>query len=113
MPAHNTLHPFAPGDRVVAIDTRVGPRIWNEPGDKNLIHLPDGMLRKGVVYHVEEINFISGSPGVYITGLRCGWIDRKLAWCASRFRKVDALGYHAPKKRVRKVPIPAISVALH
>jgi hypothetical protein len=103
MPAQNTPHPFAPGDRVVAIDTRQGPLLWEEPRDKNLITTPDGLPRKGVVYYVEGIMHTKcGSPGVIITGLRSYWNNLDLPWCASRFRKVDALKSHTPKKCRRK-----------
>jgi hypothetical protein len=105
MPAQNSPHPFAPGDRVVAIDTRQGPLLWKDPRDKNLITTPDGPPRKGVVYHVERIMHTKcGSPGVTITGLRSHWKNLELPWCASRFRKVDTLKGHLPKKRRRKQP---------
>ena len=105
MPAQNTPHPFAPGDRVVAINTRQGPLLWNDPRDKNLINLPDGQLREGVVYLVEGIMHTnSGDPGVFITGLRCCWENLEMPWCASRFRKVDDIKRLAPKKRRRKQP---------
>jgi hypothetical protein len=102
MPAQNTPHPFAPGDRVVAIDTRQGPLLWEDPRDKNLITTPDGLPRKGVVYYVEGIMLTKcGSPGVLITGLRSYWKNLDLPWCASRFCKVEPLKGYVPKKRRR------------
>ena len=114
MPAHNTPHPFAPGDRVVAIDTRQGPLLWDDPRDKNLITTHDGLPREGIVYHVEGImHTSSGDPGVIITGLRSCWGNIDLPWCASRFRKVDSIQEHAPKKRRRKQPTTAESLSIH
>jgi len=114
MPAHNTPHPFAPGDRVVAIDTRQGPLLWNDPRDKNLITTPDGLPREGIVYYVEGImHTSSGDPGVIITGLRSYWGNLDLPWCASRFRKVDSIQDHAPKKRRRKQPTPTMLTAFN
>jgi hypothetical protein len=112
MPAQNLPHPSDPGDRVVAIDTRQAPLLWEDPRDKNLIATPDGLPRKGVVYYVEGIMHSQcGSPGVIITRLRSYWKNLDLPWCASRFRKVDTLKGHAPKKRRRKQPAPQQLVA--
>lgn len=109
MPAQNTPHPSDPGDRVVAIDTRQGPLLWDDPRDKNLISTPDGPPRKGVFYYAEGIMHTGcGSPGVIITGLRSYSKNFDLPWCAARFRKVDALKGHVPKKRRRKVPAPIL-----
>ena len=55
MPAQNTPHTSDPGARVVVIDTRQDPLLWEDPRDKNLITTPDGPPRKGVVYYVEGI----------------------------------------------------------
>jgi hypothetical protein len=75
------------------------------------ISTPDGPPRKGVVYCVERIMHTKcGHPGVIITGLRSYWKNLDLPWCASRFRKVDTLKGHTPKKRRRKQPIAAASL---
>lgn len=84
------------------------PLLWEDSRDKNLITAPDGLPRKGVVYYVEGIMHTQcGSPGVIITGLRSYWNNLDLPWCASRFRKVDALKGHVPKKSRRKQPVTA------
>jgi len=108
MPAQNSHHPFTSGDRDVAIDTRQGPLLREDPRNKNLITTPDGSPRKGVVYYVEGIiHTQSGSPGVIITRLRSYWKSLELPWCASRFRKVDTLKGHVPKKRRQEQPVAA------
>jgi len=114
MPAHNTPHPFALGDRVVAIDTRQGPLLWDDTRDKSLITTPDGLPREGIVYHVKEImRTSSGDLGVFITGLRSCWGSLDLPWCASRFRKVDSSQGHTQKKRRRKQPTPTMLTAFN
>jgi hypothetical protein len=88
------LHPFAPGDRVVAVNTQEGPLKLLAPLDSRRFDLPDGPIRKGVVFHVSAVTHIKdGSPGVFITGLRCLWGNRDFPWAASRFRKVESVGH--------------------
>jgi hypothetical protein len=99
-------HPFAPGDRVVAINTQDGPLKLLRPIDCDRFRLPDGPLRQGVVYHVSAVKTLKdGSHGVFITGLRCLWGDRDFPWCSSRFRMVEEVGHPKSRKRRRKVPL--------
>jgi hypothetical protein len=100
------METFAPGDRVVAIDTCNGPLKALHPTDAHPFHLPDGTLRHDTVYHVRAVRLIrDGSQGVYLTGLRVFWGPDEIAWSATRFRKVDTLSNHIPKKRRRKQPV--------
>ena len=70
-------HPFAPKDRVVAVNTQEGPLKLLRPIDCRKFRLPDGPLRQGVVYHVKSVHTLKdGSHGVFITGLSCLWGSR-------------------------------------
>jgi hypothetical protein len=100
-------HPFAPGDRVVAVNTQEGPLKLLVPMDSRRFDLPDGPVRQGVVYHVSAVTRIKdGSAGVFITGLRCLWGNRDFPWAASRFRKVESVGH--PFRMNRRGEVPCI-----
>ncbi len=104
------METFAPGDRVVAINTNIGtvPLKSLKPHDANPFLFPDGPVRGDVIYHVHRVCYTrDGCQGVYLTGLRVTWGDIEAPWCATRFRKVDDLRDHAPKKRRRKQPVAA------
>lgn len=95
---------FAPGDRVVAINTDVSFPI-RPVGRLREIHLPDGSLRKNTVYHVERVKLTSdGLQGLFITGLPALYGDSEIAWHSCRFRKVDFLSGHAANKLRSKEP---------
>jgi hypothetical protein len=104
------METFAPGDRVVAINTDMsGPIHPDGDRSRHPFLFPDGPLRKDVVYHVEAVRCLNsgGHQGLFITGLRVTWGNQDIPWDASRFRKVDTLRDHAPKKRRRKQPAPS------
>jgi hypothetical protein len=74
-----------------------------------LITTPDGPPCNCLFYYLEGIFYAPWAfPGVIITGLRSYWKNLELPWCASRFRKVDTLKGHAPKKRRREQPVAAV-----
>ncbi len=105
------METFAPGDRVVAINTDMSGPI-NDPSASPMsaFSFPDGPLRKDVVYHVRTVQALTtGGQGVFITGLRVTLHKRPIPWDSSRFRKVDSLRDHAPKKRRRKHPVAALN----
>lgn len=103
------METFAPGDRVVAINTDLSAPIL--PPVKGHLHsfsFPDGPLRRGVVYHVAAVRPHSGNAqGVFITGSRVMWGPHEIPWHFSRFRKVDNLKDYLPRKRRRKKPVQA------
>jgi hypothetical protein len=105
------METFAPGDRVVAINTMSGPLY---PADDCSLHpflLPDGPLRKDVIYYVAgTVKHPSGLQGIFLTGLRIMWGSNEIPWASSRFRKVDTLRDCAPKKHRRKQPVAAASL---
>jgi hypothetical protein len=89
------MPPFAPGDRVVAINTDLSGPIAG-PADPTLhqFHFPDGPLRRGGVYHVAATGpSKDGNQGLFLTGMRVFWGPRALAWNSSRFRKVQDAGH--------------------
>ena len=99
------METFAPGDRVVAIDTSQGPLKALTPCDAHPFLLPDGPLRSGTVYHVADVCCIrDGSQGVYLTGLRVLWGSQEVPWNPGRFRKVGLHRVPASIKRRRKQP---------
>lgn len=103
------METFAPGDRVVAINTDMSAPIHPD-GDcsQHPFLFPDGPLDRNVVYHVISARFLTdGHQGVFLTGMRVIWGNKIIPWDASRFRKVDTLKGHAPKKRRRKQPVAA------
>lgn len=100
---------FAPGDRVVAINTDLSAPI--AVAFDCSIHpflFPDGPLRKNVVYHVEATRRLaSGRQGVFLTGMRVQWGKYDVPWDYSRFRKVDMYRDHASRKLRREQPAAA------
>ena len=97
-------HPFAPDDRVVAVNTQEGPLKLLRPINCDKFRLPDGPLRQGVVYHVRAVHTLKdGSHGVFITGLSCLHGTKDFPWAASRFRKLENIGHPKNRKRRRKV----------
>ncbi len=103
------MQPYAPGDRVVAINTDMSGPIC---GPKNVeLHpfiFPDGPLRNDVIYHVVSASASGdGNQRLLLTGIRVFWGTQEMGWNSSRFRKVDALKGHLPKKRRRKRPVAA------
>ncbi len=101
---------FSPGGRVVAINTDMSAPIYDPTGSPlSAFSFPDGPLRRDVVYHVGSVcPQGAGNVGLLITGLRVFRHNQQIPWNASRFRKVDTLKGHAPKKRRRKKPTSAI-----
>jgi hypothetical protein len=64
------METFAPGDRVVAINTDISAPIYSTIMQPAYV-LPDGPLRENTIYHVEGVKYTSdGHQGVFITGLR-------------------------------------------
>ena len=81
------MTPFAPGDRVVTINTDVTAPIYSTILKPACV-LPDGPPRENTVYHVEGIKYTSdGNQGVFITGLRV-FVDKyHIPWSSCRFCK--------------------------
>jgi hypothetical protein len=107
------METFAPGDRVVAINTNMSAPVHppSDP-DRHHFYFPDGPLRRDVIYHVEATRVTTdGHQGVFLTGMRATWGDLDIPWDSSRFRKVDSLKGHLPKKRRRKQPVAAAPLA--
>ncbi|RPJ32907.1 MAG: hypothetical protein EHM17_12135 [Verrucomicrobiaceae bacterium] len=105
------METFAPGDRVVAINTDMSAPIHPD-GDcsQHPFLFPDGPLHRDVVYHVEAIRPLAdGHQGVFLTGMRVTWGNQDTPWDSSRFRKVESLRDHAPKNRRRKQPAATLS----
>ena len=100
------METFAPGDRVVAINTDLSAPMHDPAGSPpGAFSFPDGPLRKDVVYHVDAVDKPGGSnQGVFITGLRVLLRQRLIPWDARRFRKVDTCKNHPPRKRRKKQP---------
>ena len=99
------METFAPGDRVVAINTDISAPIYSTIMKPAYV-LPDGPLRENTIYHVEGVKYTSdGHQGVFITGLRVLVGNKQFTWSSCRFRKVDSLSGHAPSKRRRKKPV--------
>jgi hypothetical protein len=105
------METFAPGDRVVAINTMPAPLYPDSESSQRPYLLPDGPLRQDVVYHVADtVMRPSGRQGVFLTGLRVTWGLEEIPWASSRFRKVDTLRDCASKQRCRKQPVAAASL---
>lgn len=103
------MQPFAPGDRVVAINTNMSVPLYPD-GDfsQHPFRFPDGPLRQDVIYHIAEtVMGVSGRQGILLTGIRVMWGPKEIPWDFTRFRKVDTLKGHLPKKRRRKQPVDA------
>ena len=103
------METFAPGDRVVAINTDMSGPIYAMPNaDFHPFSFPDGNLRREVIYHIAAVRpGPDGHQAVFITGLRVLWGGLEVPFHPSRFRKVDTLSTHAPEKRRRKRPVAA------
>lgn len=87
---------FAPGDRVVAIDTALnGPRVLpNHFESEGKFRFPDGALEPNKVYHVQACcDTGHGSQGLYLTGLRVFLGKTEISWSATRFRRVESSGH--------------------
>jgi hypothetical protein len=103
------MQTFAPGDRIVATNTDMSAPICGPPNaELHPFLFPDGPLRNDVIYHVVSVAACrDGSQGLSLTGMRVLWGPQVLPWNSTRFRKVDTLKGHAPKKRRRKQPVAA------
>jgi hypothetical protein len=99
------METFAPGDRVVAINTDLSAPICRMESLPDAYSFPDGPLNEKTVYHVEKVRSAAdGHQGLFITGIRVFVGKYHVPWDSSRFRKVDFLYGHAANKRRRKVP---------
>jgi hypothetical protein len=77
-PIH-AMETFAPGDRVVAINTDMSAPICG-PANPELhpFLFPNGPLRKDVIYHVASVSVSKdGNQGLHLTGTRVFWGPRK------------------------------------
>lgn len=103
------METFAPGDRVVAINTDMSGPISPPPNpDLHPFLFPDGPLRRDVIYHVASASEgRDGSQFLRLTGMHVFWGPQEMPWNSSRFRKVDSLKGHLPKKSRRKTPVAA------
>ncbi len=83
---------FAPGDRVVAINTNhSSPICGPSRHDRHCYLFPDGVLRQGTVYHVASVRPSGdGNQGLMLTGLRICWGKEEIPWNSSRFRKIKS-----------------------
>ena len=100
-----TMETFAPGDRVVAINTDLSAPICRMESLPDAYSFPDGPLNEKTVYHVEKVRSAAdGHQGLFITGIRVFVGKYHVPWDSSRFRKVDFLSGHAANKRRRKEP---------
>jgi hypothetical protein len=103
---NKTMETFAPGDRVVAINSDLSRPICADAALPDAYGFPDGPLKENTVYHVERVRSSrDGNQGLFITGLRVFAGKHHIPWNSSRFRKVDSLSGHAPSKRRRKKPV--------
>jgi hypothetical protein len=91
---------FSPGDRVVAINTKLdGPiRLIGDPKERTF-RFPDGPLRRGVVYRVDEVASRPDAQGLFLNGIRVIENDYEIPWDSSRFRKVEEVGHPAIAKK--------------
>ena len=97
------METFAPGDRVVAINTDLSAPICRMESLPDAYSFPDGPLNEKTVYHVEKVRSAAdGHQGLFITGIRVFVGKYHVPWDSSRFRKVDFLSGHAANKRRRK-----------
>jgi hypothetical protein len=108
------METFTPGDCVVAINTDMsGPICGPANPELHPFLFPNGPLRKDVIYHVASVSVSKdGNQGLYLNGMRVFWGPQEFPWNSSRFRKVDSLKDHVPKKRRRKNPASAIPSAV-
>ena len=108
------MEAFSPGDRIVAINTDLsGPICGPSQPALHPFRFPDGPLRQDVVYYIAAVNLCrNGNQGLTLTGLRILWGAQEMPWNGSRFRKLENLDDHAPKKRRRKQPSSKL-LAIH
>ena len=108
------METFSPGDRVVAINTDLsGPICGPSQPALHTFRFPDGPLRQDVIYHVAAVRRSrDGNQGLTLTGLRVCWGSQEMPWNSARFRKLENLADHAPKKRRRKQPASKL-LAIH
>jgi hypothetical protein len=100
------METFAPGDRVVAINTDLSAPICGAKSMPDAYCFPDGPLKENTIYHVENVRSSrDGNQGLFITGLRVFVGKHHIPWNSSRFRKVDTLTGHAANKLHRKKPV--------
>ncbi|MFU8892679.1 MAG: hypothetical protein ACNA8L_03535 [Luteolibacter sp.] len=104
------MHPFAPGDRVVAINLDISVPLYpNGDCSAHPFLFPDGPLRRNVVYRVDAVCDRKGRQGLYLCGMRIFWGGRDIAWDSSRFRKVEEVG-HPPVAVKKAKPVRAKSI---
>jgi hypothetical protein len=100
------MEKLAPNDRVVAVNIDLSWPV--RPGSNyqpQLISVPDGPLRRDLIYHVHRaVDRADGHQAIFITGTRVFLGEDEIPWDASRFRKVDCLKGHVPMKRRKKQP---------
>ena len=110
------METFAPGDRVVAIDTdHSGPICPPPHPERHSFHFPNGHLQPGVVYHVKLVTpGPGGNQGLRLTGLPVFWGPHEIPWCSRRFRKLSDARGHASRvarhrRRQRHLAAPPIA----
>jgi len=101
------MQTFAPGDRVVAINTDMsGPICGPANPAQHPFHFPDGPLRRDVVYHVVRVEKCrDGNQSIWLTGMRVFWGPQEMPWNSSRFRKIRE-ARHPPLATKKKRPMP-------
>jgi hypothetical protein len=85
---------FSPGDRVVAINTKLsGP--LSPVGNYNAhpYLFPDGPLRGDVVYRVDEVANRPNAQGLFLNGMRVTYNHAEIPWDSLRFRRVQDVGH--------------------
>jgi hypothetical protein len=103
------MQSFAPGDRVVAINTDMsGPICGPQNPEAHPFLFPDGPLRRDVVYHVTRVGKCrDGNQALWLTGMRVFWGPTEFPWNSTRFRKVQKAG-HPPLAIKKKHPTPQV-----
>jgi deoxyribodipyrimidine photo-lyase len=103
------MQSFAPGDRVVAINTDMsGPICGPQNPEIHPFLFPDGPLRSDVVYHVTRVGKCrDGNQALWLTGMRVFWGPTEMSWSSTRFRKVQEAG-HPPLAIKKKHPTPRV-----
>jgi hypothetical protein len=103
------MQSFAPGDRVVAINTDMsGPICGPQNPETHPFLFPDGPLRRDVVYHVTRVGKCrDGNQALWLTGMRVFWGPTEFPWNSTRFRKVQKAG-HPPLAIKKKHPTPQV-----
>ena len=103
------MQSFAPGDRVVAINTDMsGPICGPQNPEIHPFLFPDGPLRRDVVYHVTRVGKCrDGNQALWLTGMRVFWGPTEMSWSSTRFRKVQEAG-HPPLAIKKKHPTPRV-----